>query len=495
MPSSSSSFSSVFLSFCLLLGVACADDQEDIPASRLDFMELLPTFKRVEVGESFRLAAQRVKGATTENVTSQVTLRSDDEAVLQVEGGSVVRAVAPGTAHVTAEHDGAEASAAITVITAVSAVELDLVDFWLASGTSKAYGAVLIAGDEKRPFDEGVWSSLDPEIASVDAAGQVTGHKPGETTISLSRKGSSTLGQVRVEDAALDSVQLQSSAGTKLVSGRTSKLTVEGNLSSGGRAQTQDLTEMFALTVEADPDVLKLTGVSVSAGKKGGTAKVIANGKADTIAAGQQAELEFEVTEANKLQSVRIDLPVTIAPDMAAEIALGMEPTAYKILGEYGVGAELETTPTELSAGPTDVIEIRPNSAVILPLRAAEATLGLKVTVTEADAMTRDVVPDPAPKVRVVDTALSMLSISPNTAGSPASTLSSGQRLQLEATAHYGTLTQAVTEPTLWTSSDPTVAVVNNVHAGLVTALKPGSTTLQARYHGLSAEYELVVEP
>lgn len=486
MPSPSSDLLRFSLGFCLLFGVACADDEQDLPASELDFLELLPTFKRIEVGESLRLGAQRVNGATTENVSSQVTLRSDDEAVLQVEAGNVVRAVAPGTAHVTAKHAGASASATVAVIAAVSAVELDLVDFWLARGTTKAFGAVLIAGDEKRPFDEGVWGSLDPDIASVDATGQVTGHQPGETTITLSRSGLTTLGQARVEDAALVSVQLRSSSGTQLVSGRAGELTVEGRFSSGGREQTQDLTELFELTVDGDPDVLELAGTTVSAGDKGGTATVVAQGKSDTIAADQQAELDLEVVELTKLQSVRIDVP--------GEIALGMEGTAFKILGEYGAGVELETTPTELSANPADVIEIRTSSATIVPLRAAEAELNVLVKVPVSDDESRDVEESPPKVVRVIDAPLSMLSVSLDPGDGPASALSPGQTLQLQASAHYGTLTQTVTQSAVWTSSDSTVAIVSNVHGGLVTALRPGTATLRAGYRDQPAAYELVVE-
>jgi uncharacterized protein YjdB len=479
MPSTSSELLRTSLGFCLLFSTACTGDDADIPASQLDFLELLPTFQRVEVGESLRFGVERVNGATTENVSSKVTLRSDDEDVLQVEDGNVVRAVGPGTAHVTVEHDGARASAEVAVISAVSALELDQVDFWLARGTTKPFGAVLIAGDSKRAFDTGSWGSRDPEIASVDADGVVTGRGLGVTEITLSRSGLTTSREVRVEDFEPDAVQLVSASGNTLVAKGSSAVTVEGTR----RALTQDLTALFELAVEGDSDTLKLAGSSISAGDVAGSAKVIARGRDGTIAAGQQAELEIEVIEASAIETVHINLP--------EELALGMEETAFEVLGDYGLDNELTTAPTTLTAEPADVVAIRSSRGTIVPLKVGEAKLALKVTVPMGEEETRDV--EASHDIRVVDTPLSMLSVSLNAESAPTE-LAPGQTLQLEATAHYGTLAQTVTQPTLWTSSNPDVAIVSNVQAGLVTALKAGTTTVQARYQDQSAEYELVVE-
>lgn len=77
---------------------------------------------------------------------------------------------------------------------------------------------------------------------------------------------------------------------------------------------------------------------------------------------------------------------------------------------------------------------------------------------------------------------------------SAAGALQPGQTTQLTATALHGaTLTQDVTEPTLWSSDDPSVAVVSNVSAGKVSALQAGTTTLRASYRGQVASIQLTV--
>lgn len=66
-----------------------------------------------------------------------------------------------------------------------------------------------------------------------------------------------------------------------------------------------------------------------------------------------------------------------------------------------------------------------------------------------------------------------------------------GQTLQLTATAQYGFSSQAVTQPALWQSSDPQVAVLSNAHGGRVSALAAVSTTLSASYRGQAASFVL----
>jgi hypothetical protein len=463
----------------LVLLAACAESKGMTPPPALSLLQVLPASKRVEVGETFALGAQRVQGKTAENVTAMASIRSDDETVLRVSG-ALAEALSPGTARIIVEHEGLTGMAQVIVSAAVSAVELDVGDLALATGTSLPLGAVLFAGDEKRPFDTGSWGSLDPAIASVDEQGIVTGGSAGVATITVSRDGIGASTQVRVADLALASLQLTAAPGAQLPAAESGRLSVAGTFAGAVTPHTQDVTDLFTLSVGEDSaELVTLSGSQVTA-TAAGTATVLATGKPGTLAAGMSAELALELIAKERLLALSVEPPEQVALDMA--------PLALRVTGDYGDGLLLATTPDSLTAEPASALSIDQESGTLAPLEAAEVTLTAKLSVAGVTPEEqRDL--EATAALSILDAPLSALSISAAQAS-----LAPGAVLQLTATAAYGpSLSQDATELARWISDDPRIAVVSNVRAGRVTALSAGVVSLRALYRGQVAMLQLSV--
>jgi len=117
--------------------------------------------------------------------------RSSNGAVLRVNpqtGG--VQAVAPGSAWVVAAAGNARDSALVTVAAATAAVAIAEQDFTLTAGAPPRALNAAVVGPDGRPVDRDVtWTSSDPTVASVDAAGRVTAGAPGTALITASADG------------------------------------------------------------------------------------------------------------------------------------------------------------------------------------------------------------------------------------------------------------------------------------------------------------------
>lgn len=471
---------------------ACADAKGMEPTPSLDVLMVLPAASRLMVGESAQLGAQRVTGQTAANVTDRVQWRSDDEAVVTVsydaEAGAVATAVGIGTAHVTAIDDGVSAEAEITVRAAISALELDTGLFELAAGTSKSWGAVLIATDgSKSQLSEGTWGSSAPDIATVSQDGTVTGVAAGEASITLTSAGLTTTQPVFVRDWTLESIETEVEGGTSLLTQSSAAIRVTGTFSEG---HTQDITGLFAFDV-AQPDPAQEPPVSVdgdtlSAGDKAGTAQVEGNGKSASIADGEQVSFEVNVIAPSLLQSLGLQI--------VDRVATQGEPVALRITGDYGDGVTLQTEPDSLSFEPNDLVYYDPSSGKLTPLAAGTLTITAKTTVPAEDETSEDKEVTATEQLEIVSEPLSALTISAAADNAEIAPLDPGESLALKADASFGAeLTQDVSDAALWKSSDPSIAVVSNVRAGRVTGLKPGTVTITATYRDETASLELTV--
>ena len=117
-----------------------------------------------------------------------VAWSSGNEAVALVDQNGVVTAVAEGTAviTVTTADGGFEASCTVTVVpevTPVTGVTLDRTALSLTVGNSgQLTAAVALAGASSKSV---TWSSSNPAVAEVDAAGKVTAKSAGTAVITV----------------------------------------------------------------------------------------------------------------------------------------------------------------------------------------------------------------------------------------------------------------------------------------------------------------------
>ena len=124
---------------------------------------------------------------------------SSDPAIATVDRGGLVQALAAGTASITARVDEAADSVTVHVRPpAVAAISLEAPRELTAGRQASA--KVKLLDRARRPLeDRGVeWSSSDDAIASVDARGAITAHRPGSVTLTASADGQDASTTLRV---------------------------------------------------------------------------------------------------------------------------------------------------------------------------------------------------------------------------------------------------------------------------------------------------------
>ena len=176
-------------------------------------------------GESFTLKA-------TTSVKTTVKWKSDNTKAATVSSAGVVKAVAPGSATITATTAGGRtAKLAVTVKTAPTSVKLSRSSVTL--GVKESYTPSVSFNPSDAASYKRSWSSSNNAIATVDAKGKITAHKAGKATITVTtfngKKASIT---VNVK-AAPTSVKLSS---TKLTLNKGKTATLKATLAPSGAA-------------------------------------------------------------------------------------------------------------------------------------------------------------------------------------------------------------------------------------------------------------------
>lgn len=183
---------------------------------------------------------------STQDLTAQVAWTSSDGAVATVSAApgaeGLVRAVAPGTAQVTATLFGVSAAAEVSVTSAVlQAVTVTPSVARVAAGYQVRFAATGTYSDGGT-YDvtrSAGWSSSEPAVATVVAlgpsAGTATGLAPGAVTITATLDGVAGTAALTVGSAKLVSVEVTPAPFTVAVAG-TQPLRATGTFSDGSEA-------------------------------------------------------------------------------------------------------------------------------------------------------------------------------------------------------------------------------------------------------------------
>jgi uncharacterized protein YjdB len=477
---------------CLAL-CACVGPKEQTATPQLDLLQVLPFSNRVEVGDTVQLGAQRVRGPDAENVTASAVWQSDNEAVVTVsyneDDGALVKAVAPGTAHIMAQAEGASSMALFVVEAPVTALELDNSVIEVAVGSTLPLGAVLIAQDgKKRAFDKGAWGSSDPAVASVDARGTISALSEGLTEITLVRGGLTTSQLLQVRSSALQSLRAEAVKASVLELGQTTALRVIGTLTNG---REQDLSTLFTWSVpasdaeseaEEEAAIASVSGATLTA-LKPGAALVQGTGRAETLVAGQTVEVPVTVVDSSTLSALRFDIP--------PELSLQRGEVPLALVGTFA-GQEITGPNVTITAEPANIVFVDKRKGVITPLAVGTVML----TASADPNATKDDVTDDISAltmVTVTDAPLTSLVVQPSAADATKPLVVSGA-ITLRALAIFGAaLGDDASSLVLWTSADPKIAAVSNVAPGIVTGRAAGSTNISASYLGQTASLPVTV--
>ena len=138
------------------------------------------TEKELNVGDTFTLTAAFEPANTTDD--KSVFWYSKDTSVAKVDSDGLVTAIAPGTVDVCGAVGNFRISCSVTVKAPIEKIVLNTTKGTLRLDRTKQLDVIYIPSNTTDDRDV-VWSSADPEIASVDENGLVTGLKTGKTTI------------------------------------------------------------------------------------------------------------------------------------------------------------------------------------------------------------------------------------------------------------------------------------------------------------------------
>ncbi len=158
-----------------------------------------------EVGE-FRAEVKSGRGTT---VSRNVTWRSSDASVIQVDASGQVVAVNEGTATLEATHQGVSGSVTVDVKGKVVSIRLNQSSVVLAEGEREQLQATYIyENGAERPAKRVQWRSGDPQILDVDSDGLARGIYEGETWIYIQGRGHELSTDALVRGARVAEVEI-----------------------------------------------------------------------------------------------------------------------------------------------------------------------------------------------------------------------------------------------------------------------------------------------
>ena len=298
-----------------------------------------------------------------------------------------------------------------------------------------------------------VWSSSDPQVASVSGQGLVTAVGNGSATVTARSGSASASVPVTVMQSA-GSVVIEPAMATLMSLGETVQLTASVLDGNG-----QPVAGAVVAWSSSDPQVASVNGQ--------GLVTAEGNGSATVTARSGSASASVPVTVMQSAGSVVIE------PAMATLMSLGetVQLTASVLDGNGqpvagAVVAWSSSDPQVASVNGQGLVTAEGNGSATVTARSGSASASVPVTVMQSAGSV------------VIEPAMATL-------------MSLGETVQLTASVLDGNGQPVAGAVVAWSSSDPQVASVNG--QGLVTAEGNGSATVTARSGSASASVPVSV--
>ncbi len=245
---------------------------------------------KIEVGDKATLSAIV---SPTDATNKNVTWTSSNESVLTIDQNGEVTGIKAGssTVTVTTEDGGKTATCKVTVKDRTPVTEVSLNKITLAltvGGTARLTATVL----PKEATQDVTWSSSNPEVATVDDSGNVTGVKAGTATVTVTTKSGNMT-------ALCDVTVTKSTVAVKDVALNKALTTI-----SIGDSET-----LIATITPSDATNTDVTWSTSS----GSVATVDANGKVTGIKAGK-ATITVQTVDGGKFASCRVTVTKAKVP-------------------------------------------------------------------------------------------------------------------------------------------------------------------------------------
>lgn len=163
-----------------------------------------PSAPALSVGSAVQLTAVLLDSSGRVIEGRSVAWGSQDASIISVTSSGLITAHQPGTTRITASAEGKTGvanpvvaePAPVPVARIVVSPGSDMIE----EGTTRQLTATVYDAADNVLTGRGiVWTSLEPEIAHVDAGGLVTALRPGMTAITARVEGKSTIADIRVK--------------------------------------------------------------------------------------------------------------------------------------------------------------------------------------------------------------------------------------------------------------------------------------------------------
>lgn len=297
--------------------------------------------------------------------------------------------------------------------------------------------------------DQVNWS-LQNNIANISSTGLITATTPGSSTITATLDGISSVAQLDVTAAILDSINIDADSNS-IANGTNTGLQANGIYSD---LTSQDLTTQVTWQ-SSDTTIAEVNTEGVMTSHNVGTVTISAS------IGGVTNSTSVTVTAAS-LTSINLT-PVSV------NIALG---TKYQFTasGFYTDGSIQDLTQQVSWIFSNGAIAETVNNSAGLLLGTATGTTSIAALLNSVTGIA---------SLTVTGAVINTLEIN-----SSSNSIALGTTLQLEAVAVYSdTSNQTVTKQTLWQSSNPAIAAVSPT--GEVSSHNEGSATITAIYNNV----------
>jgi trimeric autotransporter adhesin len=166
-----------------------------------------PALDTLKLGGAVQLTAVEKDASGNPLSGRAVSWASSDESVVIVTSSGRVVSQGPGSATITATSEGKIGSSTIVVLAPVATVAVAPDSQAVDVGSTVTFTDVLKDGSGNVLTDRTVvWSSSDPQIATIDANGVATGVASGTVTITATSEGKTGTAQLTVNPVAVGSI-------------------------------------------------------------------------------------------------------------------------------------------------------------------------------------------------------------------------------------------------------------------------------------------------
>jgi hypothetical protein len=443
-------------------------------------IEVSPAAPSVANGSTRQFAATGLyTDNSTQDLTTQVTWTSSDEAVAMVSNSAgsngLATTAATGSTTVSATSGAVTGETTLTVSAAtLVSIEVSPVNASISNGSTQQFTATGLYTDNSTQdvTAQVTWASSDGAVATVSNAagsnGLATTAGVGSTTVSASGGGVTGETTLTVTDATLVSIEV-SPVNASISNGSTQQYTATGLYTDNS---TQDVTAQvtWASSDHAVAMVSNATGTK-------GLAAAAALGSTTVSATSGDVTVEATLTvTAAALVSIEVSPAAPSIPNGSTQ--------QFTATGVYTDNSMEDVTAQVTWASSDGAVATVSNAAGSKGLATTAAAGSTTVSATNGDV---------TGETTLTVTAATLVSIEVLPA---ASSLPNGSTQQYTATGVYtDDSTQDVTTQVTWASSDSAVATVSNAAGskGRATAATLGSTTVSATSGDVTGETTLTV--